>query len=277
MAEIKKFVFSRSFDKGAIGAEKKKSAVEEPPPPPTFSEEELEQAKQDAYNAGLQEGEKAGFEKGLEEARKEPNTTLATLLPDISDKLAALIEQETQRWEILAEESITLTHKVIQKTLPNFYEKNGLQELEDSLEKTLSTLSQLPGLSISLAEEDFEVMEQKISELCENIGIKEKISISKDKNLETGDCKIFWSDGGIEHYMKNKWKEIELILNRSGSNNMMDDRDLDDSEENISEETPSKAAVPPENGEKDSLPEEVETPEESEDSSDISSDEEKGE
>ncbi|MGD1880338.1 MAG: hypothetical protein ACFB13_22900 [Kiloniellaceae bacterium] len=208
---MEKFLFNTSFDmekSPAVKAEEApKAAAVEPPPAPTFSEEELEAARQAAFAEGKADG--------LAEAEANQANRLAEAvaeLPPLFDRLAQDLaaQADGQRRETL-EAAIT----VVRKLFPHLAREHGLDETRAVIEQCLERLRDEPRLVIRSADEDLDALKEHIEASAAHSAFDGKLVFLADDRLAPGDLRLEWADGGAERDQAGLWKEIDTVIDRA--------------------------------------------------------------
>ncbi len=174
------------------------------PEAPVFSEDELEAAKAEA------------FEAGKAEASKEALTSSETRMADTADRLAEqaaeLIQgQEAVNAEILAD-ALTLATTIVRKLFPSLNDVQKVHEIEAMIETTVPHLLNEPRLLIRLNPEAKSVIGDRLNAIAQERGYLGKISIVADNTAPEGDCSIEWGSGGVERKTGEIWTRIDAVL-----------------------------------------------------------------
>ncbi len=210
MNKREKFLFDTSFDaerseKAKAAAAAQAAAAE--PPAPTFSEEELEAARQGAFAEG-----KAA---GLAEAEASQAKRLAVAvegMPQLFDRLALdFAEEADERRRETLEAALT----VVRKLFPELARVSGLDEIVAVVAACLERLRDEPRLVIRCADEDLDPLKEKIEQSAARSGFEGKLVFLADERLAPGDLRIEWADGGAERDQAALWKEIDSVIARA--------------------------------------------------------------
>ena len=119
--------------------------VEEEPPAPTFSEEELQAAKQDGYNTGHADGIHeaiAGLEHRIAESLDVATTAFSRLT-------AAQAEANKQ----IALDGLRLAATVVEKMMPELVRRHGVEEIESAVAEVLENIIDEPSVTVTVHED----------------------------------------------------------------------------------------------------------------------------
>jgi flagellar assembly protein FliH len=211
MGNFQKFLFDTSFDSEKVRAEKARAAAEaeaaETPPPPTFSEDELEAARQSAYAEGRA--------AGLAEAEEAQNRYLADVVAALPDRLEQLgtdiAAQEDERRRGALEAAVT----VVRKLFPQLAREGGLEEIRAVIEGCLERLRDEPRLVIRTADQDLDALRDRIEAGTAHAGFAGKLVFLADETIARGDVRVEWADGGAERDQAGLWQEIDAVIARA--------------------------------------------------------------
>ena len=157
------------------------------PPPPTFSEEELEKAKQKSFDDG--------YRQAKQEAENSRERQITEYSGIITQHLTDLFSQEEQRIKLYEAESISLAHAIFEQLFPTYSKKHGLDEVKQTIESVLERHYENPSITISVPADYVEDIKTMVTERLDQT-IAERITVTADKKLGAGDCHISWNNGG---------------------------------------------------------------------------------
>jgi flagellar assembly protein FliH len=211
MGNFEKFLFDTSFDSAREREAKARAAAEAEaaaePPPPTFSEEELEAARQAAFA----EGKAAGLAEAEDSHSKRLAENLAALPPHLEALARQLEAQEDERRRSALDAAVT----VVRKLFPRLAREGGMEEIQAVVEACLERLRDEPRLVIRSADQDLDILRERIEQGAQRAGFEGKIVFLADETIASGDVRVEWADGGAERDQSALWKEIDAIIARA--------------------------------------------------------------
>lgn len=205
-----------------------------PPPPPTFSEAQLEAAR----NAAFEEGRK----KGIEEERASRDEKLAMLMGQISASMQTLFASEQAREKLYEAEAVKLAEAVFAQLFPLYNAQKGFDEMTAVLTDTIQRQEGQAEILVEVAPCQKEGIEAHIKTLTRQGG-KTAFTVSADESLEEGQCRLSWSHGGALHNAPAMAEQIRAILEETLANNGVNSHD---SENSIPQSIPSSDESPQE-------------------------------
>ncbi len=183
-AEVRKFMFDYSFDEADVvhRAPERKPVLMKP--------DQIDALKKESYGQGFRDGEAAGKQEQI------------ALQNDALQKIGGCAEEILKTIGTIAQEHEHHTRQlalaIAKKVLPTFIAQNGIQEIEALVNDALRDMSREPRLVVRVHESEFSVLDEKIRKMAEQRAFPGQLVILADEAVETGDCRIEWSDGGVE-------------------------------------------------------------------------------
>ena len=160
---------------------------EEEEAPPTFSEEELQAARDEAYRAGLQ--------TGLEEAGASIEQQISATLDVVATTLTRIGERQVSMNEAIARDAIDLAIALVKKLMPDTAAVNGADEIGAFVRQALPHLLQEPRISVRVAASLAEMIDEQIRGIATRAGFEGTLTVVPDADLGPADCRILWNDG----------------------------------------------------------------------------------
>jgi flagellar assembly protein FliH len=199
-----KFLFERSFEAaGAPGAPRK--PVKEPVK--VFTEAELSQAREDGYTAGKLAAEHA--------AAQADERQIAQALATLTQKFAELGKVQAEAVERHGREAVHAALAVIRKLFPKLTQDHGIAEIEAVVAECLGQLREEPRVVIRVADPLLDAIQERVTAMAAQVGFEGKIVLLAQSDLQAGDVRVEWADGGAERDIGLLWREIDAIVERS--------------------------------------------------------------
>lgn len=174
---------------------------------PTFSEEEVEIARQQGYEAGKEEGLAATTET----LTKQINETLVK----IDEKLIPAFQKQDSINHEISRAAHSLAIGVCKKMMPAMAKQNSFGEVEKVIEEVFSKALEVPSITIVVHADLVEAVEIRLCELAKEKEYKGRIHVKANKANEPSDCRVDWANGGIERNTNELWANITSILKRN--------------------------------------------------------------
>lgn len=181
--------------------------VEEPeiviPPPPTFSEQELENARQAAFA----EGKKLGIKETHDSIEKHTTQVLDKILHEFT----AFRTAEIQREKTYERESLELTLTVFKKLFPLYHKTASFDELLKIISDIFKKQEGHSHILVTVQPNLAESVEKHLNAL-KAAGHDLKFSVKSDDSLPFASCRLAWSDGGAIRNPEAMAEEIRIHL-----------------------------------------------------------------
>ena len=186
-----KYLFTTMFDEEETKNEKdnkkdllkqeEKLSVEDAP---TFSEEDLNVAKQIALKQGIQEG-KAEVMSGIE---REITLSLDT----ISLKLESLMQVHKKWTEAINKDTLRLAHAIMKKLAPQLTRNGELKEVERTIAHAFEFINNQPKVLIQISKHLKNPLQEKIDLITSRANFDGQVILVVNNELVGDDCRIRW-------------------------------------------------------------------------------------
>ncbi|HZB91872.1 MAG TPA: hypothetical protein VE397_10550 [Stellaceae bacterium] len=207
MSAPHKFLFDQSFDQQDAPARSAPRRPPPPPPEPTFSQAELEAARQ----AGLDEGRATALAEAAAAAETRTAEAAAKLASGIEELLAA-----RQGYADAAQRQACTTLGIaLRKAVPALSRKAPLVEIEALLADCLREAFDEPRVVLRVADGAFESVQQRLAALTAAAGYAGKVVLLADETLGPGDARVEWAEGGAERDQRRLMGDIDAALARA--------------------------------------------------------------
>ncbi len=197
MTDTAKFMFDTVFEPGADGTASM---------PRTLSEDDL-----DAIRA---EGYAQGYNAGQGDALAKAEQDCAAKLDAIGNSVSAALGQLAEERRKLAAEAGELAMMISRRLVPFLMKQHPSAEIEGLLADALTHLSDTPHLVIRINEGWLEQISPRLEQIAQNRGFAGRLIVLAEPDVEIGDCRIEWADGGITRNAAAVGREIEATIAR---------------------------------------------------------------
>lgn len=197
--KIRKYLFDQNiFDDDYV-----EEVEPEVPPPPTFSEEELEAARQEGFARGKSEG--------LAESKASRDQYVAGVLNTIAQALPTLFSAETAREKRFEQEALSLALSSFKTLFPLLDSYHGLDEAHEVIVSVLEDAEGKNEIVIEINPDALEGIEAHIAAIRGRLG-DARVEIRAEESLGRGDCRLSWKDGGAIRDASGLAQKIKSIM-----------------------------------------------------------------
>jgi len=202
MAEMAKFLFDTVFD-----STRPTDAPASTRPEKTFwSSDERETARND------------GFERGRQAGIDEINATIAARTAAALETIAANVstltgQLENQRRQ-LKSEGVVLANMIAGSLANALIAREPMHEIEALFDEALNFLPNAPHIAVRMNETLLEVAKEKLDAIAAQRGFQGKLILVGQPEIDQGDCRIEWAQGGIVKDSKLIKQRILEIINQ---------------------------------------------------------------
>lgn len=205
------FSFSRDFtqQKGVSGLFE---AEGHRPVTPAEHVRLLEEARQEAYAKGLEEGR--ALQANLEQQH------LAQALDAVVRHLQVASMEMGRIEKAAREEVLTYSLMFARKLAGKLVDQAPVRAVEATARAIFDDLRGTPHVAIRVAPALVDGCKNRVTMLLRENGIEAKLFVFPDPEIATGDCRIEWADGGI---VRDRLK-LEMNLERALAVVLPDDR-----------------------------------------------------
>lgn len=197
------FLFDTSFDAKKV---QKPATDDEPeaPPEPTFSAAELEDARQQGYQAG--------HKAALLEAASNIEREILQLLEQIREEFSTLAEAQSEANQQMMRDGAEVAVTVMRKLMPATVAEHGAAEVEALIADCLNHLIGHPRITVRVSPRHVADIEKRLDALLAECGFEGRFLVEEDDTLEQADCRLEWPGGGAERRVAQVWHEIDELL-----------------------------------------------------------------
>lgn len=198
LQEATRFSFDRDLSAGPDEKPKKQEEKK------TFSEEQVEQVRAEAYAAG---SEAARADEELELSRQ-----IAAGANLVADQLGKLLENLRSERAHLREEAADIALTIARKLMPALMDTAPAAEIENVLVHAFALLRDEPRVVVHVTPDQLDLLEPRINEIASEHGFEGRLIVRVDEEIALGDVRIEWSKGHITRDTPALDSEIETIV-----------------------------------------------------------------
>lgn len=179
----KKFLFDlHDFQKEA--EEEKERRKNKNPPPPMFSLEDMESARQHAFEAGKQEG--------LQQAKDSIEQQTEIAVQSLTDAIKTLEEAEASRYDAYLNHSVAMAYKALKKALSPLLDVTREDQIKAALQTFFQDNTQKSDLTLFVHSSMVTAIEKHAK------GLSPTMVVEKDDTLSAAQARIEWTNGIFE-------------------------------------------------------------------------------
>lgn len=210
MGAPQKFLFTTSFDEEEAPEPAAEAEVPEPPPEPaapTFSEEQMQAARDEGFAVGREEGQR----EAMSAIQIQTLDALKQITADISE-LFAIQEQAN---ETLTRDAVKIAEACVRKLFPDLNARNAIGEIARLVRMSLQYVMEEPRVIVRVHTSLRDQIAAHLEGLRAGGSYEGEINVIADESIAAGDCRVEWSGGGAERDSAALWKTIDEIVARN--------------------------------------------------------------
>jgi flagellar assembly protein FliH len=181
MAAPAKFLFDMDF-----GAPDR---VREKPATPAEIAQKIAEAEARAY--------RDGYDAAQREAKAESDRRVAVALEGIGVAIQGIASRFSGVETRMETEAVDVAIAVARKLCSELIASEPLGGITGLVRDCFSHLVATPHLVVRINEGLYEIARERIERLAKQSGFEGRLVILAEPEIETGDCKIEWADGGV--------------------------------------------------------------------------------
>lgn len=219
LPQAHRFVFDRVFtekpfnsDADLVGLE---AEIAGHPVGPSFSEQELETARELGFEDGCRRGHEEGLREGAEVARQEIAAQAATALAGLKDEIGRIGAQHAEMFESLAHDCERLVGGILDRLLPELVRRGGAEEVLGVVRTSLSIACNDPVVEVRVPHDLLEILRPQIAQLAPSPAFRGRIELLGDSYLTGGMARVRWSHGGAQRDPDQLLAEMSAIIDRT--------------------------------------------------------------
>lgn len=186
-----------------------------PPPPPTFSEAQLEQAKQEAFQQGMVAGRNEA-EAARDKAAEEQATAVKSLLQMISNRISIASEEHTRFLKNQHELLLNLSMAVARKVAGDALKREPQTSVQALLKECMGLFAGNERITVFVPTQRYEGLKLAVDTIIPQLkDFQGQLEIQGEDALAENDCRVEWKSGMAEYNAELLWSEIENIVKKT--------------------------------------------------------------
>lgn len=162
--------------------------------------------------------EQRGFQKGLDQGRGEVVDQEARRVAEEAARMTATLEQLLRALDLeqdrIEKDAIGLAFLAARRFAAHLIAREPLGEVVALLSECLGPLRRQPHVVVRVNEKDSDRLKAAVDKLVYEKGFEGRLVIIGEPDLQRGDCRIEWADGGLLRDRKALERQIEGSVRR---------------------------------------------------------------
>jgi flagellar assembly protein FliH len=142
-------------------------------------------------------GYRDGFDAGQREAKAESDRRAALALEEIGIAIQSIATRFSGIENRMETEAVDVAVAVARKLCSALIANEPLGEMIELVRDCFSHLVSTPHLVVRINDSLYEVTREQIERLAKQSGFDGRLVILAEPDIESGDCRIEWADGGV--------------------------------------------------------------------------------
>jgi flagellar assembly protein FliH len=155
-----------------------------------------------------------GFEAGQAQARAEAGERTAIALTLIADSMARLHGALSGIEAKLEIEAVQVAVSVARKLAPELVAREPLTEISALAGECFRQLVTTPQIAVHIGADIFDATREKLEDIARLRGFDGRLTVQPDAAIAQGDCRIEWTDGGVNRDTAATLAAIEEMVGR---------------------------------------------------------------
>ena len=186
-----------------------------PPPPPSFSEQQMNEAKQQAFQQGYASG-KIDAEAAINKQAEAEAAAIKAVLDLISNRITIASETHTEYLKSQQEVMLRTILAVARKVAGDALKSEPHASVESLLRECVGLVAGTERVVVAVPPAKLEGLRQAIKLVREQLtGFQGELVIEPDANLGENDCRVEWNNGQAVRNTESLWAAIEALLRKT--------------------------------------------------------------
>src|SRR2546423_12950347 len=140
---------------------------------------------------------RAGYDAAKHEARVESDRRIALAMEEISLAIRGIATRFSGIETRMETEAVDVAVAVARKLCSELISREPLGEITGLVSNCFSHLVSTPHLVVRINDSLYEIARERVERLAKQNGFEGRLVILAEPEIESGDCKIEWADGGV--------------------------------------------------------------------------------
>ena len=140
---------------------------------------------------------RAGFDAAQREAKAESDRRSALALEEIGIGVKAIASRFSGIEVRMETEAVDVAVAVARKLCSTLIAAEPLGEITELVKDCFAQLVSTPHLVVRINDSLYEAAHERIERMAKQSGFEGRLVILAEPEIETGDCRIEWADGGV--------------------------------------------------------------------------------
>jgi flagellar assembly protein FliH len=138
-----------------------------------------------------------GYDAALHETKVESDRRAALALEEIGITIKGIAARFSGIETRMETEAVDVAVAVARKLCSELIAREPLGEITSLVSDCFAQLVSTPHLVVRINDSLYEAAQQRIEKLAKQSGFEGRLVILAEPEIETGDCRIEWADGGV--------------------------------------------------------------------------------
>ena len=138
-----------------------------------------------------------GFDAAQREAKVESDRRAALALEEIGIAMKAIATRYSGIENRMETEAVDVAVAVARKLCSTLIAAEPLGEITELVKDCFAQLVSTPHLVVRINDSLYEAAHERIERMAKQSGFEGRLVILAEPEIETGDCRIEWADGGV--------------------------------------------------------------------------------
>ena len=212
MPKGERFLFDVSFDEENLTLAEAEANLAAEEVEIVDIEEDILTFTEDQLNAARNEGYEAGREAGIQEAGDAIETKINESLGVIGSHLDELFKRQAIDMATTFTDAVNIAVTISRKCFPHLNDTHGFPEVERMVSEVLTEVIEEPRVIIHINPSLKDPLDSRIKSIARTSNFEGQIIILEADDLALGDCRITWSSGTAEREMESTLSTIGQIV-----------------------------------------------------------------